>query len=350
MNTELGISLPFDGLPLHEHREAIASLEAAGYSGLWTGEVNGADGLAPLAAFAAWQPAMSVSCAVVSAFTRGPALQAMSAATLADIAPGRARYGIGAGSDVIVERWNGVPFDSPYSRVDDLLRFLREVLTNGQADTVPTTFQSEGFKLTRLPEQPPKLVVAALGPKMQRLAAAEADGVVLNFLSAADIEIIKAEAGKTDRRVPGPFEVSARVFLVPGENERSETTARRHIAGYLTVPVYAAFQEWLGRSAALEDLWRLWADGDRKGATAAIPDDVVDSLVITGDPERCAAGIQRYIDAGLDAVTVLLLPPQGGMDATEQVEFLCRVGDVLRNNQSVPTTEPNTNQTLGGVS
>lgn len=349
MTAELGVSLPFDGLPLHEHRSAIADLHAAGFSGLWTGEVNGADGLAPLATFSAWQPTMSVSSAVVSAFTRGPALQAMSAATLADIAPGRARYGIGAGSDAIVERWNGVPFDSPYSRVADLLRFLREVLSEGQAISVPQTFRSDGFKLTRLPEQPPKLIVAALGPKMQRLAAAEADGVVLNFLSADDIGLVKAEAGKTDRLVPGPFEVSARVFLVPGEGEQSETAARRHIAGYLTVPVYAAFQRWLGRSAALEDLWRLWASGDRKGATAAIPQDVVDSLVITGDVKRCAAGVQRYIDAGIDAVTVLLLPPQGGMTASKQLEFLCRVGEMLSDNQTA-STEAKTDHILGGVS
>lgn len=348
MTTELGVSLPFDGLPLREHRSALADLHAAGFSGLWTGEVNGADGLAPLAAFSAWQPTMSVSCAVVSAFTRAPALQAMSAATLADIAPGRARYGIGAGSDVVVDRWNGVPFDSPYSRVAELLRFLREVLHDGQATTVPQTFRSDGFKLTRVPEQPPKLIVAALGPKMQRLAAAEADGVVLNFLAAGDIELVMAEASKTDRLVPGPFEVSARVFLVPGEDERSEAAARRHIAGYLTVPVYAAFQRWLGRGAALEDLWRRWASGDRKGATAAIPGDVVDSLVITGDAERCAAGIQRYIDAGLDAVTVLLLPPQGGLEPAEQLEFLCRVGEALRNDQAARTA--NTNHRLGGTS
>ena len=51
------------------------------------------------------------------------------------------------------------------------------------------------------------------------------------------------------------------------------------IAAYLTVPVYAAFHEWLGRDEILADMWRLWKDGDRKGALAAIPDSLVDELI-----------------------------------------------------------------------
>ena len=74
---------------------------------------------------------------------------------------------------------------------------------------------------------------------------------------------------------------------------------KRAIASYLTVPVYAAFHEWLGRGDELADLWRLWKEGDRKAAAASIPNEVVDELLVWGKPEQCREHIQRYIDNGV---------------------------------------------------
>ena len=74
---------------------------------------------------------------------------------------------------------------------------------------------------------------------------------------------------------------------------------KRAIASYLTVPVYAAFHEWLGRGDELADLWRLWKEGDRKAAADSIPNSVVDQLLVWGKPEQCREHIQRYIDNGV---------------------------------------------------
>ena len=74
---------------------------------------------------------------------------------------------------------------------------------------------------------------------------------------------------------------------------------KRAIASYLTVPVYAAFHEWLGRGDQLADLWRLWKEGDRKAAAESIPNEVVDQLLVWGKPEQCREHIQRYIDNGV---------------------------------------------------
>jgi alkanesulfonate monooxygenase SsuD/methylene tetrahydromethanopterin reductase-like flavin-dependent oxidoreductase (luciferase family) len=80
------------------------------------------------------------------------------------------------------------------------------------------------------------------------------------------------------------------------------------IAAYLNVPVYAAFHEWLGRSEQLGDMWRLWKKGDRKDALAAIPDEVVDELIVWGKPEQCREHIQRYVDNGVSTPALALLP------------------------------------------
>ena len=58
------------------------------------------------------------------------------------------------------------------------------------------------------------------------------------------------------------------------------------IAGYVNVPVYKAFHQWLGREEQLARHWELWAAGDRAGAVEAIPDEVVDELIALEDAGR----------------------------------------------------------------
>jgi alkanesulfonate monooxygenase SsuD/methylene tetrahydromethanopterin reductase-like flavin-dependent oxidoreductase (luciferase family) len=79
----------------------------------------------------------------------------------------------------------------------------------------------------------------------------------------------------------------------------------------MTVPVYAAFQAWLGRAEVLRPMQDAWAAGDRKGALAAIPADLVDELVVHGDPEGCRERVAEYRDQGLDTPVVAIVPVPG---------------------------------------
>ena len=76
----------------------------------------------------------------------------------------------------------------------------------------------------------------------------------------------------------------------------------------MNVPVYKAYQKWLGRGPLFEDMWSFWDAGDRKGALAAIPDEAVDALVVTGGPEERRAHIQRYVDNGIQTPVLMALP------------------------------------------
>lgn len=343
----LGITLPFDDVPLHAHRPLLRALVAGGYDEVWTGEVAGNDGFGPLLLFRGWEDDITVSCAAASVFTRGPGVLAMTAATLAEVAPGRCRFGIGAGSPVLAETWNGVPFERPYQRVVDTLRFLRRTLAGEKAEDLPTV-HGAGFRLTRPVEVPPRLLVAVAGPRMQDFAAAEADTMALNFLSATDVATIRTRTAGVERAVPTPLETAVRVFLVPGEGPAAEAAARRFLAGYLTVPTYAAFQSWLGREELLAPMNAAWQAGDRRGAMAAVPDEVLRDLVVFGTPEQCASSVDRYFDHGADVVTLALLPDAEGMGPMDRVDFLTRIasargsaqasGGVARPKGTVPSS------------
>jgi probable F420-dependent oxidoreductase len=244
----------------------------------------------------------------------------MTAAAMAEAAPDRFVLGIGASSPVVVEDWNAQSFVEPYGRTRDLLRFLRRALAGEMVDEKYPTFTVRRFKLERAPATAPPVLLAALRGAMLRLAAAEADGVILNWLAAADLPKVQTElTGKKDG-----FDTVARIFVCPTDNQQyARELGRRMIAGYLTVPAYAAFHQWLGRGAALGPMWTAWAAGDRRGATAAIPDDVVDALILHGTPERCREQVQEYVAGGVNTPVLALLPTpelnDGGMTALRTV-------------------------------
>lgn len=301
------MTIPFDGIPLSEHGALFGELADLGYTDLWSSEANGTDAFTPLALASVHAPSVRLGTAIVPAYTRGPALMAMSVASLAEAAPGRVAFGIGTSSNVIVERWNAIPFEKPFQQTRDMVRFLRAALAGEKVTEDYESFAVKGFKLGRVPAVQPQILVAALREGMLQLAGRESDGAIINWLSADDVAtvapIVQAAGDGS------PKEVVARIFVCPStDTDTVRGMARFAIAAYLNVPVYAAFHQWLGRGDRLQGMWDAWQAGDRKAATGAIPDDVVDELIVHGSPEACREHIGRYHDNGVTTSAVAIMP------------------------------------------
>jgi probable F420-dependent oxidoreductase len=300
-----GITLPLAGMALPEHREIVESLGPLGYTDVWSAELNGVDAFTPLALAAGWSDRLRLGTAIAGLYTRGPALLAMNAATLAGLAPGRFVLGIGTSSQVIVEQWNGIELARPYQRARDTLRFLRAALAGQKVSEEYETFGVRGFRLDPPPAVPPGLALAALRPGMLRLAAAEADAAITNWLAPSDVPRIREAAGDD-------CELVARIFVCPTPDAGlARQVGRRLIAAYMTVPVYAAYQAWLGRAEALKPMQDAWAAGERKSALAAVPDDLVDELVVHGEPDACRERVAEYRAQGLDTPVIAIVPVPG---------------------------------------
>ena len=155
-----GLTLPFAGVPLAAHEPLVRRAEAAGYDDLWTGETNGPDGFTPLALAAAWTERMRLGTGVVNPYTRGPAVLAQHAAALADASGGRFVLGLGASSNVIVERWNEMPFEKPLTRMRTIVPVLREVLAGGRG---PGGFRLETPPPRRCRSCSPRCATACCG-------------------------------------------------------------------------------------------------------------------------------------------------------------------------------------------
>lgn len=289
-----GLTLPLPGLGLPEHEAPVRAAEAAGYTDLWTGETQGPDGFTPLTLAATWTESVRLGTGVVGVFQRGPALLAMEAAALADASGGRFALGIGSSSNVIVERWNGIPFSKPLSKVSETIDYLRPALAGERG--------GGGFKLERPPEAEVPIIVAALRGKMLRLAADKADGAFTNFLPLSALPTVTEPLADA----PEGFELLCRFFCLPGPRDQVEGLARLMFASYATVPVYERFFRWLGHGPAIDEMVEAWNAKDRDRALAAAPWELIEEIFILGEPEEMRERLQRFVAGG---ITLPILTP-----------------------------------------
>ena len=291
-----GLTLPFPGIPLHDQAPLFARAEAAGYTDGWSGETaNGYDGFTPLAAAAMATERMRLVTGIVNPFTRGPGLLAQSAAAMQDLSQGRFVLGLGASSDVIVQRFNDLPFEKPLSKVREAVERLRPVLS------VPAEKGFGGLRLEAPVQQPVPIVLAALRERMVRLAGEIADGVFSNFLPLSGAERVVAtarEAGGED------FEIACRFFLL---SEEALPLARVMFANYGSVGVYADFFRELGWGEALDPMVEAYTSGDRQGAIERVPDELMREIFVIGSPEEQKARLAEYEAAGITTFVLTLI-------------------------------------------
>ena len=292
-----GLTVPFAGVSLADHGELFRRAEAAGYDDFWTGDTNGPDGFTPLVLAAAHTERVRLGTGIVSAFTRGPAVLAQHAAALADASRGRFVLGLGSSSNVIVERWNGVPFERPLSKVHEAVEALRPVLAGERGPG--------GFKLETVPAYPIPIVVAALRGKMLALASEIADGAFTNFLPISGARQVAEAFGAPDK------ELVCRFFCVPQPEGEGMATARFLFAAYATVPVYRAFFHWLGWGERIDPMVEAWQSRDRARALELVPDELVREIFLFGSPEQMRERLDEFAAAG---ITTFVLSAMCGPD------------------------------------
>ena len=319
-----GLSLDMPGLKLPDHPPVLKVAEQAGFTDGWPGEVSAHDGFTPVTVAAMATERMRVGTGVVNVFTRGPAVLAQHAASLQQLSGGRFCLGIGSSSNVIVERWNGIPFEKPLTRTREAVEFLRAALAGERA--------GGGFKLDMPPEEQVPIVIAALRGKMLRLAGELGDGAFVNFTPLASVERVTAEIREGESaagKEAGSTEVLCRFFCLQGDREQTAVLARRMFCAYATVPVYERFFRWLGYGEAIDPLVEAWNAGDRKRAVEAAPQELVDDIFVLGEPAEQRERLAAFVESGI-TLPVLMIVPGGATDADgygELVEALAPPGD-----------------------
>ena len=292
LDVRVGLTVPFGGVSLADHGELFGRAEAAGYDDLWSAETLGADGFTPLAAAAVQTERVRLVTGIVNPFTRGPALLAQHAAALCDLSRGRFVLGLGSSSNVIVERWNEVPFEKPLTKVREAVETMRAVLGGGRGPG--------GFRLETPPSHEIPIVIAALRGKMLALAAEVADGAFTNLVPLSGLDQVVGAYGAPDK------ELACRLFCLPKPEAEAIGQARFMFAAYGTVPVYSAFYRWLGWGERVDPMIEAWHAGDRARALELVPEDLVREIFVFGSPGEMRDRLDAFIERG---VSTLVLTP-----------------------------------------
>jgi probable F420-dependent oxidoreductase len=302
--TRWALSIEVPGLALRDHEPLVRAAEAAGYTDVWSEETAGHDAFTPLVMAATWSERLRLGTGVVNAFTRGPAVLAQQCAALQEASGGRFVLGIGSSSNVIVERWNGIPFEKPRTRVRETVAFLRAALAGERA--------GDGrFKLEKPPPEPVPIYIAALRERMLQTAGELGDGAFVNYTPLAGLPRIMDEIRTGEEaagKEPGSTDVLCRFFCIQGDREQGLGLARWMFAAYATVPVYENFFRWLGYGDAIDPMVEAWRAKDRQKALELVPTELVEDIFILGDADEQRARLDRYVDGGITTPVLVPIP------------------------------------------
>ena len=309
MADRLGFTPPLLGFSVRRSAELAREAEDLGYTDAWTAETSGPDAFSVAAAVAMTTTSMRLGCAVVPVYTRPPALIAMSALAVQQASEGRFCLGLGASSPVIVAGWMGQAFERPLTRTRETMEAVRAALAGEKVKFQGETLTVASFRLDPPPEQPIPIYLAALGPKMLGLANEMADGVALYLATEEGVRIARDAA-------PGK-EIIERIMCCPDEPiDEVRNLVKWLITPYLAVPAYNNFIAAQGYDDVASKLMTSWTNGDRDAAREAIPDELVDKLVLIGPSGKCKERIAEFREAGL-GTPILAFLSQHGAPAVE---------------------------------
>ena len=276
-----------------------------GYRSLWTVEATGTDAFSLLGAVSAVAPALALGTGIVPIQVRTPALAAMSAATLQALSPDADIWlGVGVSAPGILSQHGLSRPDRPIARMREYVALLRECLS-GESVTFEGDFWSvKRFRLgMRLGERRPKIVMAALGPQMLKLAGEVADGVLLNYIPVGHVKPSIAQV-----RAGGDAKIFAYVHAAVGEYERSAKSARKDLFNYAMADGYANMFRSAGFAAEVDALRAHQAKRDREGALAAISQNMIQAIDFIGSDKQVTDFVQGYVDAGVEHPVLMPMP------------------------------------------
>src|SRR5918995_3865107 len=261
--------------PVARARELAAEIEELGYGAIWVPDAVGRDPLVHAALLLGGTRRIAIGTGIAQIYGRDALSMAAGWKTVTEAFPGRFVLGLGVSHQPMVEGLRGQTYGPP-------LTAMREYLE--RMDTA--------MYVAAEPTEPPRRVLAALGPKMLALAAERADG--------AHPYNVPPEHTAGARAILGPEKLLApeQAVLLETDPAEARRIGREHVAIYRDLPNYMNNLRRFGITD--DDI----ADGGR--------DRLVDMLVAWGDADAIRARVQAHLDAGADHVAVQVLTRQRG--------------------------------------
>jgi alkanesulfonate monooxygenase SsuD/methylene tetrahydromethanopterin reductase-like flavin-dependent oxidoreductase (luciferase family) len=245
-----------------------------------------------LSAAAVQTTRIGLGVAIMQSYLRHPLALASQALTVASLAPGRFRLGVGPGGKGFVENMLGLDFSRPLAHLREYVTVLRTYLAEGKVNFDGQFFHVHAQMMAGV--QPPKVSVpiSALRAASYRLAGEVADGAIswlspIPYLVKMALPAMQEGAQAASRPTPP---LLAHVLVAMSTDRAAIRAATRAQFGfYARIPHYA----------------QAWADaGYSLGSDGALPDALIDAIVVSGTATEIEARLREILDMGMGELLV----------------------------------------------
>jgi probable F420-dependent oxidoreductase len=299
------------GSNLADVPERVQRLEAEGYDGVVSAEIS-SDPFFPLVLAAEHSQRIELMTSIAVAFARNPMLLANIGNDLQALSKGRFILGLGSQIAPHIAKRFSMPWSHPAARMREFILAMRAIWDcwyqgkplGFRGDFYTHTLMTPMFTPTNNTYGPPRVVLAAVGPRMTEVAGEVADGMLVHafttqrYLQEVTLPAVERGLAKAGR-ARGDFQLCIPAFVVTGSDAKGWEQARvgvsRQIAFYGSTPAYRGVLELHGWGALQNELNALskqgkWAEmGDR------INDDILEEFAIVAEPKQVASRLaQRF--------------------------------------------------------
>lgn len=299
------------GADLHKVPDAVRALEQAGYDGVRTAEMNH-DPFFPLLLAAEHSQSLELITSIAVAFARSPMNLANIGHDLNAYSKGRFTLGLGSQIKPHITKRFSMQWGAPAAQMRDLVLAMRAIWANWY-DGAPLEFVSEHYRHTLMtpaftPQDKeygaPKVILAAVGPRMTEVAGEVADGLIIHpfstlpYIESVTLPAIERGLAKAGRS-RDDFEISYSCFVVTGrdeaEFEAAKTASKQRIAFYGSTPAYKGVLDAIGVGDLQPDLNAMSKQGRWQEMGTLITDDILGAFGVIGEPGQIAGEmLSRY--------------------------------------------------------
>lgn len=310
-----GFSLTCDALGARAVAELARQAERLGYTRLFNAESVELEAVATATAAIMTTNHALIGTGIVNVFSRTPFSLALAAATLADLSNGRFALGLGSSSAALVEGAHGLAYERPLTRTARTVETVRALLAGD-----PVRHPGGSGRLLRPPTQPVPIVLAAVGPKMLKLAGKVADGVLLAMQSPQSTAAARSSIGPEST-------LMVRILVAqPGDDPAALAHARRLLASYLAVPAYATQLREGGHAAVLDRVAAAVRTGGRAAGAQAVSDDLLADRIVVGTFAEQQRRLAEYRAAGTEIDLLTFITPDFAASSRKRREDAVRSG------------------------
>ena len=285
--------------------ELAQDAEALGFHSFWLSEgYHRRSAVVTATVIATTTSRIRIGLGILSPHTKHPALLAMEAASLDEVARGRAILGIGRVLSALQK--HGLGGVGATNLVKEAIELIRGFLggTVVQYDGASFKIPPPGSQLGFTPYRDLPIYVGATGPAMLRLAGEYADGVLFNYPCTPSF--IKyampflEEGLRRSRRTLDNFDVAAYLLVSVDEDEKRALAAAKEFVAERLPSRHPLMLRHAGVSE--EEVSFVKGSVEKLGllrAASELDDELVRKVTIAGTPDEVVLGLRRYLGSGL---------------------------------------------------